>query len=163
MEVLVLGEDGRGSMLQAHGRDLRVEDEVASNVPFLDEPSKEREEPSTGEQDACARAGQKEVDRTHRLRTGRRASERSQLVRDNTEELPDREDRNAPGRGPFRELGESGSRALVLRRFGVIGVYEDVGVDGDQPRPSMRSYSASRSATSTSGGPPPSTTGKWKA
>jgi len=50
-----------------------------------------------------------------------------------------------------------GQRPLVLRQTLAMGVDEDVGVDRDQDRPSMRSYRESRSLMSTPGSSAPLT------
>jgi hypothetical protein len=58
---------------------------------------------------------------------------------DHPQELTEREDRESPSRITLGELLQRLSGILVLRRLRVIGVDEDVGIDRDQLRPSMRS------------------------
>ena len=57
-----------------------------------------------------------------------------------------------PGFCPLRQCAQASQRPRVLWRLLTVSIYQDVRVNRDHRRPSSRSYSASRSAASTSGG-----------
>jgi hypothetical protein len=60
-------------------------------------------------------------------------------VRDHAQELAQAEDGDRPERLPLGELAQPRVRGRVLGELFAVGVDEDVRVDGDQRRPSMRS------------------------
>jgi hypothetical protein len=56
-----------------------------------------------------------------------------------------------PGRIPLGEGGQPGACGRVLRQLLAVRVHEDIGIDGNQLRPSIPAYRASRSARLTPG------------
>ncbi len=58
---------------------------------------------------------------------------------DDPQELADHEHRHAPQAGPLREVSEGRHRLGVDTRLRPMRMYEDVGIDRDQDRPSSKS------------------------
>jgi hypothetical protein len=60
-------------------------------------------------------------------------------MRDDAQELSEAEDRDGPARRPLGQLDQSRACAPLLRQLLAVSVDENVRVDRDHPRPSIRS------------------------
>ena len=115
MEVLVPSEDGRGSVLEAHGRDLCIEHEVAPHVRIVHQSSQERKEPAPRIEHSGTWAARDVIDGSHRLLAAGGPAEGPMRMRDDAEELTDDEDRETPGRFALGQLSQCLESSVMVR------------------------------------------------
>lgn len=147
-EVAILGEETRGTVLEANGCDLGVEDVIARGAGGLEYLTQQSGVAWARAQQTDGWARQQGLDRVHCFGHGRRWIENSRM-RYHAQELTDAEHRDGPRRLPLGEAPQRAESLIVTRQLLPIGVQEDVGVDRDQERPSIASNNESRSVMST--------------
>ena len=125
-------------MLLAERHDLGIEDEVAPGIRLQDAVMQQSRVAIAGREDTQARTLQQRIQRLRRL--GQRAGwpEDARMRRD-AEELAEDEDRQRPCGLTFGQLPETMHGDLVEHGLRSVRVEQDVGIDRDQRRSSMRS------------------------
>ena len=138
MEIAVLGEDPVDAVFPAHRDNLRIEDEVAAGVGRTEALGEEPRVPPARVEDAQGRAGKEPLKGPQRFLQGGGRIEEARVC-DDPDELADCEDRQGSRDGGFREMADPPARPFVQGHPPPVGVDQDVGVDGDQDRSSVRS------------------------
>src|SRR5262249_31648915 len=128
--------------------DLGVEDDIAAGSSLSHGLPEQIAEPFVGHEDRHAGGVEESFERFARLPGSVRRVEQARMG-DHTQELTQAEDRDRPPGGALRQSRQPLTGPAVFRQLFTVGVDENVRVDRDQARPSMRSYSESRSARST--------------
>jgi len=125
-------------VLEADSGDLRVEGEVAACVArehaFGEEPCEAR----TRREDPHRRARREPIERCYGFLERRGPSE-DPGVGDHPNEFAKAEDGEPPRHVAFGERGEARQRGGVMLALAPMAVDENVGIDGDQRRPSITS------------------------
>lgn len=149
-EVAVSAQEFAHSVLERQSRDVRIVSQVSSRLPtedgvlqveemhgaFTQEHQRARVEEGFQVRDCVAEIG--------------RWIENAGMS-DDPQEFVHAGPWQSPRRRAFGELTQQRDGLPVVRGLGSPRVYEDVGIDPDQERPSIRSRSASRSSSRTPG------------
>jgi hypothetical protein len=133
------------SVLGRKSRDMRIVDEVSDGASGFDRPPEMAPMFRAFSEEHQSGRGEKRLDVLER---GRKWSRRIKDPRmsDHAKELVDAGPRKCPRRGSFRERPQEPASGYMVLEFLAPRVKEDVRVEGDQRRPSIRSKRASRSS-----------------
>lgn len=137
-EVAILGEQRRYAVLATHSDDLRVEREISDRASFYDRLEQKLGIPLAGRDEPQARRCEYTAQRLARLLDGEWRIEEARVGR-HAQELAQAEDRQRPCCIALGELYQSRRSPCVLRQLLAVRVDQNVRVDGDQERPSIRS------------------------
>lgn len=138
VEVTIQGEQLPRAVLPADGDDLGIEDQVAACLGVPESRGEELEEPLTRREDAAGGTLDETIERREGPIDRARRIEEPRMGDDHYE-LDGAEDGESPGLRPLGKLPEPRPGCHVKVQLFTVSVDEDVGVDGDQPRPSIRS------------------------
>lgn len=125
-------------MFPTDGDDLGVEDEVAARIGFAHAVQKMPWIIGTGDKNLQRRAGQQAFERRRNLGQGGRWVEYPWMG-DHAHELADAEDGYTPRPAAFGQGRKPGKSLFVLGEFLAVRVDENVCINRDHERPSMRS------------------------
>lgn len=136
-EVAVLRENPVHARFPAQGDDLGVEHEVAPGADFGNSVREKLGILLRGKEHFHAGRFHQQTERAACF-LGRKGLREQPRVGHHPQELSQAEHRHAPA-ALAREPAEPAARRPVFRQIGDVGIYEDVGVYGDQESSSMRS------------------------
>lgn len=132
-EVAVVRKHRVDAVLQAQGGDLRIEDQVAAGVGLACGFRQKFEEPRTGPHDLATRSFRDSADkRRGLLKCGRRP--KYAFVGGVPQELGKAKHGQAPTLGALGQCNQPRCAQVMPVSLAPIGVYQHIGVDGDDAR-----------------------------
>lgn len=137
-EIAVGGDQAGGAVLEADRGDLDVEEQVAAGVGDFAGRAKALPIALGRYQETVRRARQEAIEE---VETGGERGRRLEYprMRHDPQELGDAEDRKAPRRLALGNLDQASKGGCVEGMLGAVGGDQDVAVDRDQERSSMKS------------------------
>jgi len=138
MEITVLCEDHRRAVLQADSNDLCIEHQVPGGSGLRRGITERKPISGARQEQSGGRTSEDPSEELERLLYRRRWTEDAGMGHD-PQELPKSEDGDPPRRCALHEAPERRERKFMLERLLAMRVHQDVGVDRDQARSSMKS------------------------
>ena len=138
IKVAILGQQPSDARFATERDDLRVEDEISESFCFLRRCHEKTDKALAGLEHEQARGSQHALEGLACLVNGERRIEDA-AVRYDAEKLSETEHWDRPAFIVLCEVAEPLLRRSMLWQLFPMRVDQDVGVDGDHSRPSMRS------------------------
>lgn len=136
IKVPVFGQQSIDSVFAAERCDLGVEHQIPNCVPLSDAFGEELRIAGGGAQDHCARRSKRPSPRLRCFVSRVRRVEEPGVGQD-TEEFTRAEHREGLASRRLGKCCRTGAVGPVQWHFRPVGVHENIGVDGDQSRPSI--------------------------